>query len=87
LVKHFAKSGYAILVGRVTTGLRLNMRKTPTPPTPQMLSRRQLAERWTCSIETLRRRERDGTLNTRRIGSLVRYRLRDIEAIEEDSKA
>ena len=52
-----------------------------------MLSRRQLADRWSCSIETLRRRERDGTLNTRRIGSLVRYRLRDIEAIEGDSKA
>jgi len=50
------------------------------------LSRRMLADRWACSTETLKRRERGGTLPFLRLGGLVRYRLNDIEKIEEEAK-
>lgn len=49
----------------------------------QLLSRRALASRWGVSTETLKRRERDGTLNPVRFNRrLLRYRLSDIVAIE-----
>jgi hypothetical protein len=45
-------------------------------------SRRQLAQRWACSIETVKRRERSGLLPVIKIGTHARYRASDIEAIE-----
>jgi len=48
----------------------------------QLLSRRQAAERWSCSTETLKRREKAGMLKVLKIGPHVRYRVSDIEAIE-----
>ncbi len=47
-----------------------------------LLDRPRLADRWSCSIETLKRRERAGVLTAILLGRLVRYRLSDIEAIE-----
>ena len=53
------------------------------PNVPQhLLSRRQLAMRWQVSIETLKRREIEGGLPCLKIGSRVRYRISDVEAIE-----
>jgi hypothetical protein len=46
------------------------------------LDRPRLADRWKCSIETIKRRERAGVLTAILLGRLVRYRLSDIEAIE-----
>jgi hypothetical protein len=49
----------------------------------QLLSRRALAQRWSCCIETLKRRERDGIIKSIRFNSrLLRYRLSDIIAVE-----
>jgi hypothetical protein len=51
-------------------------------PTVLLLSRQQLADRWGCSIETIKRRERAGIIRPVILGRLVRYREADIEAIE-----
>ena len=48
-----------------------------------MISRRDLALRWDCSVMTLTRRDKEGVLNPVRISSrLVKYKLSDIEKIE-----
>jgi hypothetical protein len=49
---------------------------------PKLFSRKDLAVRWNCSIETLKRREKSGILNPTILGRLVRYRLEEIEAVE-----
>jgi len=50
---------------------------------PVLLSRAQLAERWSCSIETLKRRESAGTLKRVLIGPrVIRYRMNDILNLE-----
>jgi hypothetical protein len=49
----------------------------------QLLSRRAVADRWQTSVETVKRRERDGLLNPIRFNQrLLRYRLSEIEAVE-----
>jgi hypothetical protein len=49
----------------------------------QLLSRRALAQRWSCCNETIKRREREGILKSIRFNQrLLRYRLSDIVAIE-----
>ena len=50
------------------------------------LSRQQLSARWQCSTETIRRREKAGILRSRRLGGLVRYKLADIEHIEQQAE-
>jgi hypothetical protein len=48
----------------------------------QLRSRRQLAARWSVHQQTLKRREKAGTLPFLKLGNRIRYRLSDIEAIE-----
>jgi hypothetical protein len=49
----------------------------------RLLSRGELATRWSCSRETLKRREREGILKAIRFNQrLLRYRLSDILSIE-----
>ncbi len=49
----------------------------------RLLSRGELSRRWSCSTETLKRREREGVLKALRFNQrLLRYRLSDIVAIE-----
>jgi len=58
------------------------------PNQDRLLSRKELAERFSCSIKTLKRREKAGTLRPLSLGArTVRYRLSDILAIEEDAAA
>lgn len=52
----------------------------------QLLSRRLLAARWAVSKETLKRREKAGTLPFLKLGRDVRYRLADIELIEAQAE-
>jgi hypothetical protein len=49
-------------------------------------SRQQIAERWQCSTETIKRREKAGILPSHRLGGLVRYRLSDVERIEQEAR-
>jgi hypothetical protein len=53
-----------------------------------LISRGELARRWSCSKETLKRRERAGILHPMHLPGkrLVRYRLSDILAIEAASR-
>jgi hypothetical protein len=45
-----------------------------------LLDRKELAARWSCSTETIKRRQADGSLKATFLpgGRLVRYRLRDV---------
>jgi len=52
----------------------------------KFLSRRQLAARWSVSIETIKRMEKAGTLAFLKLGAGVRYRLSDIERIEQQAE-
>jgi hypothetical protein len=51
----------------------------------RLLSRRELADRWSMSTETLKRRERCGLLPFLKLGRGVRYRLADIERLEAEA--
>lgn len=52
--------------------------------TKTYLTQKQLAERWNMSPRTLERQRWDGTGCTFvKIGNLVRYDLKDVEAYEE----
>ena len=48
----------------------------------QLVTRRELSDRWKLSIETLKRRERCGILPFLKLGRCVRYRLVDVEQLE-----
>jgi hypothetical protein len=48
----------------------------------QLVTRRELSDRWKLSVETLKRRERCGILPFLKLGRGVRYRLADVEQLE-----
>ena len=48
-------------------------------------TRRTLSERWQCSIETLKRREKAGKLGFLKLGKSVRYLPEEIERIEREA--
>jgi hypothetical protein len=49
----------------------------------QLLSRRAVAERWQTSVETVKRREKEGLITAIRFNQrLLRYKLSDIAAFE-----
>lgn len=64
------------------------MSQTPHPKDDRQLSRKELSARWSLSIKTLKRREKEGILRPLSLGArTVRYRLSEILAIEEDAAA
>ena len=53
-----------------------------------MLSRSELATRWRCSIETLKRREKTGVLHGLRLSArMVRYALDEVSRIEREASS
>ena len=50
------------------------------------LSRKELAQRWRCCMETIKRREKSRVLKALKLGRLVRYRLADVEALEAEAE-
>lgn len=58
------------------------MREINLTTNQQLLSRHQLSDRWSCSIETIKRRERAGVISAMKLGGLVRYSLQDILKVE-----
>ena len=50
------------------------------------LTRQELAERWRCCIETIKRRQAAGALKALKLGRMVRYRLADVEAVEAQAE-
>jgi hypothetical protein len=62
---------------------RANTEKQTATEVERLLSRGELSTRWSCSRETLKRREREGILRAIRFNQrLLRYKLSDILAIE-----
>jgi hypothetical protein len=51
----------------------------------RLVTRKGLSDRWQLSVESLKRRERAGLLPFLKLGRGVRYRLSDIERIEDDA--
>jgi hypothetical protein len=61
-------------------------RMKPQDRSVQLVTRRELSDRWKLSIETLKRRERCGVLSPLKLGRGVRYRLADVERLEADAE-
>jgi len=56
---------------------------SPAKPTGQLISRRQLAVRWGCCVESIKRRQRAGLLQPVYLSArMVRYSLQNIEQVE-----
>jgi excisionase family DNA binding protein len=51
-------------------------------PSAPFLTIRELASRWRCSTETIKRRRRSGHIATYKLGGIVRFRLSDVVAYE-----
>jgi hypothetical protein len=52
--------------------------------TERLISRKELAERWSCSTETVKRRTREGLLHPLRFNlRMVRYPLSEVIHIEQ----
>ena len=50
------------------------------------ISRQELSARWDCSLETLKRREKQGILRPVGFsGRMVRYRLSEVLAVEQEA--
>jgi hypothetical protein len=66
----------------------LNMEKESTLATARdpLLTRREIANRWRQSTETIKRRERAGFLRALKLGRSVRYRLSEVVAFEKASE-
>ena len=53
----------------------------------ETLSRKDLARRWNCSVETIKRKEKAGYLVPFRLGQrFIRYRLCDIVDLEKTAQ-
>lgn len=52
----------------------------------EFITRKELCDRWRCSLETLKRRERARILTAYKLGKNVRYKLAEVEAIERDAE-
>jgi hypothetical protein len=52
----------------------------------QLISRKALAERWSCSTETIKRRTRDGMLHPLRFNSrMIRYQVSEVIRVEQEA--
>ena len=52
----------------------------------QLISRKALAERWSCSTETIKRRTREGLLHPLRFNSrMIRYPMSEIIRVEHET--
>ena len=53
-----------------------------------LLSRRAVAQRWSCSTETVKRRTREGVLHPLRFNSrMIRYAMSEILRVEQEAGA
>jgi predicted site-specific integrase-resolvase len=52
----------------------------------QLLSRKALAQRWSCSTETIKRRTREGLLHPVRFNQrMIRYSVSEILRVEQEA--
>jgi len=57
-----------------------------SPAETSLWTRKNVKDRWQCSLETLKRKEKAGLLPYLKIGKFVRYRPEVIEAIERQGE-
>jgi hypothetical protein len=83
LNRPFASVGkpYASVVGQTNTSMRKQM-----DPAIQLKTRRDVANRWQKSIESIKRMEKAGLLRALTIGRSVRYKIEDIERVEAEAE-
>ena len=83
LNRPFASVGkpYASVVGQTNTSMRKQM-----DPAIQLKTRRDVANRWQKSIESIKRMEKAGLLRALKIGRSVRYKIEDIERVEAEAE-
>ncbi len=63
-----------------------NQDSTSILPRDALISRAEIAKRWGVSVETIKRREREGLIHPLRFNSrLLRYKLSAIEQIEAEA--
>ena len=61
--------------------------RQPNKAADQLLSRKEVAQRWSCSTETVKRRTRDGLLHPSRFNSrMIRYSLSEIIELEAGAR-
>lgn len=66
--------------------MKTALRPSASEQPDTLLSRRQVAARWSVSTETIKRRSRDGILAPLRFNQrLLRYRLADVIRAEEEA--
>jgi hypothetical protein len=54
----------------------------------QLISRKAVAVRWQCSVETIKRRTREGILHPLRFNSrMIRYSMSEILRVEQEAGA
>jgi len=57
-----------------------------TQSTEQLISRKSLAFRWECSVETIKRRTREGLLHPVRFNQrMIRYSMSEILRVEQEA--
>jgi DNA-binding XRE family transcriptional regulator len=52
----------------------------------RLLTRAQLAARWSVSKETIKRREKNGILPVLKLGRDARYRLSEVQRLEREAE-
>jgi hypothetical protein len=62
------------------------MKRISLPADNATLTRQELAERWRCCIETIKRRQAQGALKALKLGRMVRYRMEEIRAVEAEAE-
>jgi hypothetical protein len=75
-------------IGRANAQLTIRLKVLPQNSRDEaLLSRLDLTRRWNCHVETLKRWEGQGRLKPIKIGGkFLRYRLSDIEKLEEENQ-
>ena len=66
--------------------LRTSKGPAYSPAEYSLWTRKNVKDRWQCSLETLKRKEKAGLLPFIKIGKFVRYRREAIEAIERQGE-
>jgi hypothetical protein len=62
------------------------MKRILLPADNATLTREELAKRWRCCVETIKRRQQSGALKALKLGRMVRYRMEDVRAVEAEAE-
>ncbi len=76
-----------LLAGKLNVSPSMFIKPLHESQALKLITRRQLAERWQCSVPTIKRREKSGAFPVTNLGGgMARYDVADIEAYEAQTK-